>query len=115
MSDPQKVRSGVPQGSVLGPLLFIMMMLDIDAGIVKCKLGSFADDTKLWYLIRSLCDQAQLQQELNTLYKWSDDNNFSFNEKKFEHLSYGRSDIDTSYDTANAKPIKKNDPVRDLQ
>ena len=98
----------------MGPLFFIIMMLDIDAGLSKCKLGSFADDTKVWYLIKSLYDQAQLQQELNTLYKWSDDNNFDFNEKKFEHLSYGRSDLETSYHTPNANPIKKNDPVRDL-
>ena len=46
-SDPAKVLSGVPQGSVLGPLLFLIMMRDIDKDVVHSFLSSFADDTRL--------------------------------------------------------------------
>ena len=114
LSEPQMVRSGVPQGSVLGPLFFIIMMLDIDAEVSNAKLLSFADDTRLWSLIKSLQDQLKLQHDLDRLYDWADDNNFSFNEKKFEHLSSGDNKLDTSYTTPNTQIIQKKDTVRDL-
>ena len=97
LSEPQQVKSGVPQGSVLGPLFFIVMMLDIDSGVKNAKLASFADDTRVWLLTKSLEEQAKLQQDLEVLYEWAEDNNFTFNEKKFEQLAYRTSDgIDTS-------------------
>ena len=114
LSEPETVRSGVPQGSVLGPLLFLIMMLDIDAQIKYCKLGSFADDTRVWYIVRTINAQAQLQQDLEALYRWAEENNFTFNEKKFEHLSHGRSEIETHYKSPNNSEIKQKDLVKDL-
>ena len=43
------VISGVPQGTVLGPLLFIILMCDINSGITASSMVSFADDTRLYY------------------------------------------------------------------
>ena len=48
-SDPQPVVSGVPRGSVLGPLLFLVLIGDIDEGVVSSFLSSFADDTRITY------------------------------------------------------------------
>ena len=104
----------MPQGSVLGPLLFLIMMLDIDAKIEHSELGSFADDTKLWYIIKSINEEVELQQDLNTLFDWAADNNFDYNEKKFERVAHGRSSIETSYKTASGAEIKQKDTVRDL-
>ena len=49
LSDPETVISGVPQGSVLGPLLFFILMLDINKNISQAAVGSFADDTGIWH------------------------------------------------------------------
>ena len=53
LSQETLVRSGVAQGSVLGPVLFLCMMGDIDADIIGAKVSSFADDTKISYEIQS--------------------------------------------------------------
>ena len=50
-----EVTSGVPQGSVLGPLLFVLYINDI-AENIQCKLGVFADDTKIYSIINNMCN-----------------------------------------------------------
>jgi len=60
-----EVLSGVPQGSVLGPILFLLYINDLDES-VKISLLKFADDTK----ILSEDDNIQLQLDLDTLLKW---------------------------------------------
>ena len=72
------VISGVPQGTVLGPLLFIILMCDINSGITSSSIVSFADDTRLEYGISNV-DDAILQNDLNSVYEWASDNNMLFN------------------------------------
>ena len=57
------VTSGVPQGSVLGPLLFILYVNDITDGL-QSTLEMFADDSKLYRIIQNPCDSEVLQQDL---------------------------------------------------
>jgi len=64
------VLSGVPQGSVLGPLLFFIFVSDLP-DLVKCSLMMFADDTKIWTKIKDIDDSEFLQQDLNLLMEWS--------------------------------------------
>ena len=66
------VLSGVPQGSVLGPVLFIVFIDDIDEGIRSTVL-KFADVTKLVARVGSEEDRERLWQDLVELYKWSED------------------------------------------
>ena len=82
LSQKEWVKSGVPQGSVLGPLLFLIMMLDITKDVKHSMLGSYADDTRLWRLIEGRRDQRLLQKDLNALYDWAEVNNMEFNGKK---------------------------------
>ena len=48
LSNSKKVLPGAPQGSVLGPLLFLLMIRDIDAYTLNAMVGMFADDTRIW-------------------------------------------------------------------
>jgi len=68
----RSVLSGVPQGSVLGPLLFLVFINDLDDGIVSWIL-KFADDTKMFGEVSNVVQHCQLQKDLNTLSQWSKD------------------------------------------
>ena len=58
--------SGVPQGSVLGPILFLIYINDLDDDITS-KVLKFADDTKVFRKIKSDTDRQHLQDDLNNM------------------------------------------------
>ena len=65
-----KVQSGVPQGTVLGPLMFLLYINDINLGITS-QLRLFADDCILYRVISNQQDQLLLQHDLNLIVKWT--------------------------------------------
>ena len=87
---PSKVVSDIHQGLVLGPLLFIILMVDIDKGVRHLVISSFADDTNINKTVSTVGDVDQLQQNLNKIYTWAKNNNMSFNNNKFELLRCGK-------------------------
>ena len=72
MSCWEDVSSGVPQGSVLGPLLFNIYINDLDNG-VKSKLYKFADDTKLGGKVDSRGGSDQIQESIAICIDWAKD------------------------------------------
>ena len=72
-SEWRDVTSGVPQGSVLGPCLFVMFINDIDSEIETLifLIKKFADDTKGCGVADTEIDCSMLQKQLNGLYEWS--------------------------------------------
>lgn len=80
-SDDVKVDSGVPQGTVLGPLMFLRHINDLP-DTVKSQVRLFADDCLLYRTIKSQSDHEKLQQDLNNLQKWANTWGMRFNAKK---------------------------------
>ena len=90
------VTSRVPQGSVLGPLLFLIYINDLpDAVFNQVKL--FADDTKLFARIRNLSDCQKFQTDLSTLQSWSKVWLLQFNIAKCKILRLGSNPPVTTY------------------
>ena len=116
-SDVSEVKSGVPQGSVLGPLLFLILLGDIDKSVSSAFVSSFADDTRVGHRIKTAEDINSLQEDLKAIYQWSADNNMKFNSEKFECIRYGkRRDIHetTVYLSDTNTVIAPKDQIKDL-
>ena len=77
-SDLLPVLSGIPQGSILGPLLFLVYVNDIPQYTTSTTL-LFADDTKCFRFINDPTDSITLQQDINSLVEWTTEWNLKFN------------------------------------
>ena len=82
-SDTTPVTSGVPQGSVLGPLLFLAFINDLPSR-VKSRTGMFADDCLLFRTIKGQADAHALQKDLDSLQDWEKEWQMEFNADKCE-------------------------------
>ena len=71
VSSWKSVLSGVPQGSVLGPILFLVYINDLEEGVTG-KILKFADDTKLFRKVKEIGDKQNLQDDIDKLVKWSE-------------------------------------------
>ena len=94
VSKDSPVLSGVPQGTVLqllGPLLFIIMLSDINKDILSSKIIIFADDTRVYTNITQIENSDSLQTDLNCIYLWAINNNMLFNHQKFNYISFSSS------------------------
>ena len=83
--------SGVPQGTVLGPILFLIFINDITLCVSESIARCFADDTRIMKAISGNRDMEILQNDLNAVTKWSTRNNMSLHEDKFEFISHAAS------------------------
>ena len=108
------VSSGVPQGSHLGPLLFLLYMNDVNF-VLDCLTLSYADDLKLYYVIKHPNDAVFLQQQLQIFANWCRLNRMLLNVSKCLVISFGRKALpflhDYCLDNTN---LKRETTVKDL-
>lgn len=86
----REVTSGVPQGSVLGPIMFIVYINDMVEG-VESYASLFADDAKVMKRIENEQSCEELQEDLSKIYRWSQEWEMEFNAKKCKVLEMGKS------------------------
>ena len=115
VSSTLPVISGVPQGNILGPMLFLIYINDLTLSTVYSHLLLFADDTKCFMEIGSVEDVEKLQSDLNEANVWSRLWNLLFNESKTVHLCYSKQGLtDTHNYTLNGSEVIQKETHRDL-
>ena len=99
-SDWRPVTSGVPQGSVLGPILFLIFINDLEYGLTN-PVFKFADDSKLVAKVNNSYDRDLLQRDLEQLKQWSDTWQVPFNTSKCKVMHIGRTNLEFQYSMGN--------------
>ena len=115
LSRQEEVKSGVPQGSVLGPILFILFINDITQTLnnpVCCKL--FADDVKLYSIVDTDMTNNPLQEGLNRIFLWSQLWQLPINQVKCNVLQIANQQDERQKYTLNGHVIKYLHSTRDL-
>ena len=93
-STSKAVTSGVPQGSIVGPTLFVLFINDITANLSPgTNISLYADDTKIWRRIKTQDDHWFLQSDINRLENWATTNKMKFHPDKTNILSVSNSNI----------------------
>ena len=102
ISNWKSVLSGVPQGSVLGPILFLIYINDLEDDI-SSKVLKFVDDTKVFRKVTNDTDKQSLQDDLNKLVvKWSEKWQMLFNLGKCKCIHIGHGNMDEEYKMGDA-------------
>ena len=109
------VLSGVPQGSILGPLLFIIYVNDLPVSINRAACYLFANDTKLLKSISSPIDTVSLQDDIIAVEAWCRKWNLSLNSSKCCAIRFTLGECDNGTYILNNTPIKFTNLRRDLQ
>ena len=118
LSSLSPVISGVPQGTVLGPILFLIHISDIARDVsASTTTTSYVDDTRVTRSMVDIGSDCQsLQDDLTSIYHWAEDVNMTFNSDKFECLRYWpkKNKPDFSYKSPDGTIIEEKEHLRDL-
>ena len=109
------VISGVPQGSILGPLMFLIYVNDLARVSVSSSIALFADDNKCYRPALNIDDGRLLQEDLDRITLWCQDWRMDLNQSKCTVMSITRniSPVISSYMLQNA-PVQRTDAQKDL-
>lgn len=114
-SDDCACTSGVPQGSHLGPLFFLIYINNVRSVFQKCKILLYADDLKIFCRVRSVGDCLVMQREIYDFEKYCDENFLFLNLSKCQTISFTRNVIPINFSySISGTNISKVDHLRDL-
>lgn len=114
-SDYVSVPSGVPQGSILGPLLYAAYLFDVNNCFHFAKFLMYADDTKIYAKIKDINDALSLQDDLNRLCSYYRQNRIDINVSKCSQISFTRKKITLNYEYhLDNITIKRGEQIKDL-
>ena len=100
-STPKPVTVGVPQGSILGPLLFLIFINDLPQCLKHCKSILYADDTLLYYSTKTENElQDKINEDLNSLSQWLNNNLLTLNYEKTKFMIFYNKNQSTNVDIA---------------
>ena len=105
VSSWKPVLSGVSQGSVLGPILFLVYINDLEEGVTG-NILKFADDTKLFRKVKEIGDKQKLQDDIDKLVKWSEKWQMLFNFGKCKCLHTGSGNTGVNYEMGGTILVK---------
>ena len=116
-SDSAPVLSGVPQGTVLGPILFLIYINDLPDGVVNSTVRLFASDCIIYRPIRCKKDTELLQSDLNSVGSWEKTWLMQFNTDKCFTMRTGKSKskINASYNLHDQPLQSTGDPAQKLE
>lgn len=114
-SDDYIARSGVPQGSHLEPILFLIFINDISDSVKHCRYSIFADDLKLYLCVKSQSDVTLLQNDIAAVNEWCVSNKMILNPRKCVHTKFTRKNnpINSSH-SISGEPLTESTSTRDL-
>lgn len=114
-SEPIKVTSSVPQGSHLGPVLFLIFINDLPLLFKDCEFSMYADDLKIYKVINAASDARILQDNLSILTNWCNKNGMHLNIGKCVVMSFARKkEIANNTYFINGIALNKVDSIKDL-
>lgn len=114
-SDLSSISSGVPQGSHLSPLLFILFVNTVNKYLSFTKIQLFADDIKIFHKINSLADYHLLQSDLDSFFNWTQRFNLSLNISKCFVMSFYRNRSPHSFSySLNGVLLERVSIIKDL-
>lgn len=108
------VCSGVPQGSHIGPLLFVLFINDLPSVINNASILMYADDVKIFYSSNNIADFDLLKSDLVALTNWCEINCMSLNVDKCKHMSFSRFPIAPSTYQINGINLESVESFNDL-
>ena len=105
-SNTQMIQTGVPQGSILGPLLFLLYINDLPRSSNNFKMIMYADDTTLYCNIenREHCEDT-INKELSNIHQWLTSNKLSLNIKKTKFMVFHTTKKKIEYPDLNINGI----------
>ena len=90
MSSTQAIRFGVPQGSILGPLLFLLYIIDLHQCLENCSINMYADDTVMRFTNLCTSEIARVvQDDLKGVVQWMESSGLILNQSKTKSMLFG--------------------------